>query len=96
MPATVCSIYEKIGQCDADEWDEIVRVSRAGILMSHAFVAAVEEAFEDQARFATRSYTTKGEPWLARAFAPSRSTSICLLTGSRDGSPRSSASEFRP
>ena len=52
MPATVCSIYEKIGQCDADEWDEIVRVSRAGILMSHAFVAAVEEAFADQARFA--------------------------------------------
>jgi hypothetical protein len=52
MPATVCSIYEKIGQCDADEWDEIVRVSRSGILTSHAFVAAVEEAFKDQARFA--------------------------------------------
>ena len=52
MPATVCSIYEKIGQCDADEWDEVVRASRSGILMSHAFVAAVEEAFADQARFA--------------------------------------------
>jgi Acetyltransferase (GNAT) domain len=52
MPATVCSIYEKIGQCDADEWDEIVRVSRSGILTSHAFVAAGEEAVKDQARFA--------------------------------------------
>jgi predicted N-acyltransferase len=52
VPATVCSIHEKIGQCDADEWDEIVRVSRSGILMSHAFVAAVEDTFEDQARFA--------------------------------------------
>src|SRR5580692_7984800 len=52
MPATASSIYEKIDQCDADEWDEIVRVSRSGILMSHAFVAAVEEAFTDQARFA--------------------------------------------
>ena len=52
MPAIRCSIHEKISQCDADEWDEIVRASRSGILMSHGFVAAVEEAFEDQARFA--------------------------------------------
>jgi hypothetical protein len=72
MPATLFSIHEKISRCNADEWDEIVRVSRSGILMSHGFVAAVEEAFEDQARF-----------------APSRSTSTCLLTDSRDGSPRS-------
>ena len=42
MPATCCSIHEKIGQCNADEWDEIVRASGSGILMSHAFVAAVE------------------------------------------------------
>ena len=34
MPAEVCSIYEKIGQCDADEWDEIVRVSLSGIWTS--------------------------------------------------------------
>ena len=52
MPAIRCSIHEKISQCDADEWDEVVRASRAGILMSHRFVAAVEESFEDQARFA--------------------------------------------
>lgn len=52
MPATLFSIHEKISRCNADEWDEIVRVSRSGILMSHGFVAAVEEAFEDQARFA--------------------------------------------
>jgi predicted N-acyltransferase len=52
MPAIRCSIHETIGQCDADEWDEIVRVSRSGILMSHEFVAAVEEAFKGEARFA--------------------------------------------
>jgi predicted N-acyltransferase len=52
MPAIRCSIHEKIGQCDADEWDEIVRASRSGILMSHGFVAAVEDAFKDEARFA--------------------------------------------
>jgi predicted N-acyltransferase len=52
MSATRCSIHEKIGQCNADEWDEIVRASGSGILMSHAFITAVEEAFEDQARFA--------------------------------------------
>jgi hypothetical protein len=52
MPTTLCSIHERISQCNADEWDEIVRDCRAGIFMSHAFVAAVEEAFLDQARFA--------------------------------------------
>ena len=52
MPTTLCSIHERISQCNADEWDEIVRDSRAGIFMSHAFVAAAEEAFLDQARFA--------------------------------------------
>jgi predicted N-acyltransferase len=52
MPAIRCSIHEKINRCDADEWDEIVRASGSGILMSHAFVASVEDAFEDQARFA--------------------------------------------
>ncbi len=52
MPALLSSIRETIGQCNADEWDEIVRASHSGILMSRGFVAAVEEAFEDQARFA--------------------------------------------
>jgi len=52
MPADVSSIRETIRQCNADEWDEIVRASLSGILMSHGFVAAVEEAFENQARFA--------------------------------------------
>jgi predicted N-acyltransferase len=52
MPAIRCSIHEKISQCDAGEWDEVVRASRSGILMSHRFVAAVEDAFDDQARFA--------------------------------------------
>ena len=52
MPAVLSSIRETISQCNADEWDEIVRASLSGILMSHGFVAAVEEAFEDQARFA--------------------------------------------
>ena len=52
MPAVLSSIRETIGQCNADEWDEIVRASLSGILMSRGFVAAVEEAFEDQARFA--------------------------------------------
>jgi predicted N-acyltransferase len=47
-----CSIQEKIGQCDADEWDEIVRASGSGVFMTHEFVAAVEDAFEDEARFA--------------------------------------------
>ena len=44
-------IYETIDQCDPDEWDEIVRAGLAGILMSHRFVSAVEQGFEDQARF---------------------------------------------
>ena len=52
MPALRCSIHEKISRCDADDWDDVVRASRSGILMSHEFVAAVEEAFDDQARFA--------------------------------------------
>src|SRR6516165_5626022 len=52
MPAIRCSIHEEIGQCDADEWDDVVRASRSGILMSHQFVAAVEDAFKDEARFA--------------------------------------------
>src|SRR5271157_1943115 len=52
MPADVSSIRETIRQCNTDEWDEIVRASLSGILMSHGFVAAVEEAFENQARFA--------------------------------------------
>jgi predicted N-acyltransferase len=52
MPAIRCSIHERISQFNADEWDEIVGTSRSGILMSHRFVAAVEEAFENQARFA--------------------------------------------
>jgi predicted N-acyltransferase len=51
MLAEQASIYEKINQCNAHEWDEIVRASLADILMSHGFVAAVEEAFENQARF---------------------------------------------
>jgi hypothetical protein len=52
MPAESPSVRETIGQCNADEWDEIVRASRGDVLMNHGFVAAVEEAFEDQARFA--------------------------------------------
>jgi Acetyltransferase (GNAT) domain len=52
MPALRTSISETISQCNADEWDEIVRTSLSGILMSRGFVAAVEEAFEHQARFA--------------------------------------------
>jgi hypothetical protein len=52
MPALLSSIRQRISQCNADEWDAIVRASLSGILMSRGFVAAVEEAFEDQARFA--------------------------------------------
>ncbi len=54
MSGIRCTIQEKISRCDADEWDEIVRASGSGVLMSHEFVAAAEEAFEDQARFAAR------------------------------------------
>ena len=50
--------------------------------MSHEFVAAVEEAFDDQARFAHAVVYDDGVPWPAGAFAPSRSTSTSLLTGS--------------
>ena len=52
MPALRCLIHEKINGFDADVWDDIVRASRSDILMSHEFVATVEEAFDDQARFA--------------------------------------------
>jgi len=52
MPAELASIHDTISQCNANEWDEIVRASLSGILMSHGFVAAVEEAFGNQARFA--------------------------------------------
>ncbi|MBV8126132.1 MAG: GNAT family N-acetyltransferase [Planctomycetaceae bacterium] len=52
MPAELSSIRETISQCNAEEWDEIVRASLSGILMNHGFVVAVEEAFENQARFA--------------------------------------------
>jgi hypothetical protein len=51
MPATLCALYEKISQCNVDEWDELVRASRSDMLMSHGFIAAAEEAVEDQARF---------------------------------------------
>jgi Acetyltransferase (GNAT) domain len=51
MPATLCVLYEKISQCNVDEWDELVRASRSDMLMSHGFIAAAEEAVEDQARF---------------------------------------------
>jgi hypothetical protein len=44
MAAMLCSIHEKIGQRDADEWDEIVRASSAGVFMSHGFVAQREHA----------------------------------------------------
>ena len=54
MPPQSTSLRETISQCSADEWDEIVRVSCSGILLSHGFVTAVEEAFEDQAGFAAR------------------------------------------
>ena len=89
MPATLFSIHEKISRCNADEWDEIVRVSRSGILMSHGFVAAVEEAFEDQARFAHAVVYDGRRAVACGSFCASRSTSTCLLTDSRDGSPRS-------
>jgi hypothetical protein len=52
MPAELSSIRETISPGNADEWDEIVRASLSGILMSHGLIAAVEEAFENQARFA--------------------------------------------
>ena len=29
MPTTLCSIHERISQCNADEWDEISGDSRA-------------------------------------------------------------------
>jgi predicted N-acyltransferase len=52
MPAELATFCYEIGQWNADEWDQIVRSSRSGVLMSHGFVAAVEEAFGEQARFA--------------------------------------------
>ena len=52
MTEELSSICETISQCNADEWDETVRASLSGILMNRGFVAAVEEAFENQARFA--------------------------------------------
>jgi predicted N-acyltransferase len=52
MPPGLVSIHDKISQCNAHEWDELSRASLSGILMSHGFVAAAEEAFENQARFA--------------------------------------------
>ena len=56
MPALRCSIHEKISRLDADDWDDVVRASRSDILMSHEFVAAVEEAFDDQARVRARDH----------------------------------------
>jgi predicted N-acyltransferase len=52
MPPQASSLRETIRRCNAEEWDEIVRASCSGILLSHAFVTAVEEAFPEQARFA--------------------------------------------
>jgi hypothetical protein len=52
MPATLGSIHAKISRCDADAWDDVVRASRSGILMSRGCVAAVEDACAGQARFA--------------------------------------------
>jgi predicted N-acyltransferase len=68
MPATFCSIHEKIGQCDAYAWDEIVRASGSGILMSRAFVASVEEAFDYQARFAHAVVYDEGHPVACASF----------------------------
>jgi predicted N-acyltransferase len=45
------SIHTTIGQCNSDDWDELVHATSAGAFMSRAFVAAVEEAFANQARF---------------------------------------------
>ena len=52
MASILCSIYETINQCDADEWDELIRTSGEDIFLSHGFIAAVEDAFKDEARFA--------------------------------------------
>ena len=89
MPATLFSIHEKISQCNADEWDEIVRASRSGILMSHGFVAAVEEAFEDQARFAHAVVYDDGRAVACGSFCAFPIDFNLLADGFRDGSPRS-------
>ncbi len=60
MPPESTSLRETISQCNADEWDEIVRASCSGILLSHGFVTAVEEAFEDQAGFAHAVVSDQG------------------------------------
>jgi hypothetical protein len=52
MQPRLAAIHEKISQCNPHDWDEVTRLSLSGILMSRGFVAAVEEAFENQARFA--------------------------------------------
>ena len=51
MPAELSSIHDTISQCDATSGMNLARSSGSGILMSRGFVAAVEEAFGDQARF---------------------------------------------
>ena len=51
MTVKLASIHDKITRFDPHEWDELACASDSGILMSHAFVAAVEEAFENHARF---------------------------------------------
>jgi hypothetical protein len=52
MAKVLCSIHKKISEINAGLWDEVVRASRGDVFMSHRFVAAVEEAFAGQARFA--------------------------------------------
>ena len=90
MPAnSLVQSTKEIGQCDADEWDEIVRASRSGILMSHEFVAAVEEAFEDQARFAHAVVYDEGRAVACASFCAFPIDFNLLADGFRDGSPRS-------
>ena len=45
------SLHDKISHIDPNEWDAVSCASDSGILMSHSFVTAVEQAFENQARF---------------------------------------------
>lgn len=77
MPPPRTLIHDKISQCDAQEWDEIVRASNSGVLMSPQFVAAVEEAFEHEARFAHAVLYDEGRAAACAGFCASRSTWAC-------------------
>ncbi len=73
------SLHERIGECNLQEWEEIIRGTESNILMSAPFISSVEEAFADQSRFAHAIVHDAGGAAVACASFCSFSIDVNLL-----------------